>query len=724
MRKKLLRPATGGPEQVPVPRCAATGVLIANRSSLISAGTESTTVKSNVKDMVVKALSDPALRQSVIDMITKDGIAKTADRVNYETTKWTPLGYSGAGIALEVGRDVSGIRVGDTVAYGGEGHAEIIHASQNLCAHVPAGVPHREASFVALGSIALQAVRRAEIQLGDRVVVVGLGLVGQLVAQLVRVSGGRVIAIDVHPGRMDLARSLGADLTLAAGPGIPDLVRGVTAGRGADRVLMCASTSSNQVIEQSIDMVRDRGRIVMVGFVGMDVPQIPFYRKELELVVSRSYGPGRYDAAYEQHGRDYPFSYVRWTEQRNMGEFLGLLGDGRVKVGPLITHEFELSRSTDAYRTLVDTPGDCLGIVLRYDDVPAESTRTITISKPRATAKPRGDKVQAAVVGCGAFARQFHMPNLKSNPLVELRALVASTGQSATEMASRYGAKTGSTKLDEVVADPELDAVFVFMRDASHARTTIAALRAGKHVFCEKPLAITAEECEELAAAADGSRVCMVGFNRRFAPLVKDLHRQLRSIPGPKMMVYRVNAGAMPRDNWIYDPQSAAGRIVGEVCHFVDLLYFLTGSEPVSVSARSIGLASSICEMEDVSANISFADGSVGTVIYACGGASASGKERVEVYCRKSSLIPDDFKQLTVDGPRPTKAVNRAGDKGHAAELDHFLRCVRGDATPELTHVDGIRATLVCLAIWESARTGGEPVSLPELCGESPEAAR
>jgi predicted dehydrogenase len=524
-----------------------------------------------------------------------------------------------------------------------------------------------------------------------------------------------VVAIDVNAGRMELARSLGSELTLLAGPGVPDLVREATAGRGVDRVLMCASTASNEVIEQSIDMIRDRGRIVMVGFVGMDIPQEAFYRKELELLVSRSYGPGRYDASYEQQGRDYPYAYVRWTEQRNMDEFLKLLQDGRVKVGPLVTHQFDLPRADEAYRTLVESPGSCLGILLNYSEVQDPTVRTVEVTAPRPTSRVTGRPVGVAVVGCGGFARQFHLPNLKASPLVTMRALVASTGQSAREMATRYGIAVSSTDLDAVLRDEQVDAAFIFTRDAAHARMSLAAHEAGKHVFCEKPLAITLEECEQLAAQIRGDRLCMVGFNRRFAPLVRELAGCLKQLPGPRMMIYRVNAGPMPRDNWVFDPSSAAGRIVGEVCHFVDLLTWLSGSEPVSVSATALGPSSSINEMEDVSAQITFADGSIGTVIYACRGTTASGKERLEIFTGATSLVLDDFRSLTVTGAKPLQRTDRTADKGHGAELQHFLQCVRGEATPELTHIDGIRATLVCLAIWESAREGGVPVEIPTL---------
>lgn len=711
MRKNPLSRANITAEEVPVPKCGAGQVLLANRYSLISAGTETASVKRNMKDMVVKAMSDPQLRDSVKDMLLKDGLTKTADRVHYETHKWTPMGYSGAGVAVEVGQEVEGIGQGDLVAYGGEGHAEYIRAGKNLAVRVPEGVSAREAAFVALGSIAMQGVRRAEIQVGDTVAVLGLGLVGQLVSQMVQAAGGRVIGVDLMPGRCDLARQLGAEHVLAAGATVPqDIVR-LTGGVGADRVLVCAATASSAVVEQAVAACRDRGRITVVGMVGMDIPQEPFYRKELDFVISRSYGPGRYDPQYEQHGIDYPIGYVRWTERRNMQEFLRLVQVGRVRVAPLITHEFSLAQAAEAYEMLAERPGECLGIVLRYDESPAPPTRSVAIATPARVSKSSA-AVGVAVVGCGSFARQFHLPNLKASRDLQLRTMVASTGQSAKEMGERYGAQVCTTDLQEALADSQVGAAMIFTRDNAHARAALAALRAGKHVFCEKPLATTYEDCAAIAAqCAGGGPICFTGFNRRFAPLIQRTKQLLQGRSGPAMLTYRVTAGAMPRDNWIYDPLQAAGRVVGEACHFVDLLYWLVGAELVAVHAQSLGPPPALANLEDLAATLTFADGSAASLLYTARGNTKLGKERLEVFWDGNSLMMDDFRQLSVQGGHNVSERNSAGDKGHGAELAHFAQAVRGQVASEINYLDGIRGTIGCLRMYDSA-VAGVPVEV------------
>lgn len=723
MQKNLLKRANVTPEEVPAPRCGPGSILLANRYSLISAGTETSSVKRNVRDMVVKAMTDPDLRQSVVEMLTKDGLRKTADRVHYETTKWTPLGYSGSGIAIEVGSEVEGIRQGDLVAYGGEGHAEVIRASKNLCVKVPDGVSPRSAAFVALGSIALQAVRRAEIQVGDRVAVIGLGLVGQIVTQLLAAAGARVFGIDMIPERLELARHAGAEHCITVGAAVPHEIVRLTGGTGADRVMICASTGSNEVIEQAIEMSRDRGRIVLVGFVGLDIPQEKLYLKELDLVVSRSYGPGRYDANYEQHGHDYPIGYVRWTENRNMQEFLRLIHGGKVNLEPLITHEFGLSDSAQAYEQLIATPSACLGILLRYDDTTAPGLSKILLTSAPSARSARGvagngKVMNMAVVGCGGFARQFHLPNIQASADLHLRAMVASTGQSAKEMGARYGADYCSTRFDEVLADDSIDAVMILTRDNAHARMTAEALRAGKHVFCEKPLAVSFEECAMLAETLQqGAPLCSVGFNRRFAPLVIELKRLLAEVSGPRMFVYRVNAGQVPPENWIFDPQYGRGRVIGEVCHFVDLLYHLVGAEPTSVSAQGLGEQTSECELEDVAVLLRFADGSVANLIYTASGTTIYPKERLEVFCGGNVYALDDFRLLTVRGSKRLDLKNSAGDKGHTAELAHFAAALRGKESLQVSHIDGLRATLTCLAICDSTQSGHavDPVQIESV---------
>lgn len=712
MRKNPLSRANIVAEDVPVPRCGPQHVIIANRYSLISAGTETASVRRNMKDMVVKAMSDPELRDSVKEMLFKDGIQKTAARVNYETTKWTPMGYSGAGVALQVGRQIDGIAEGDLVAYGGQGHAELIRAEKNLCVPVPEGVTAREASFVALGSIALQATRRAEVQVGDVCAVIGLGLVGQLVSQMLQAAGARVVGSDMIPARLDLARQLGAEEVFQAGPDLPKDLKRYTDGIGVDRAVICASTSKSEVVEQAVAMARDRGRIVVVGMVGLDVPTEDFYHKELDLVISRSYGPGRYDPQYEQHGVDYPIGYVRWTERRNMQEFLRLVQANKVDVKPLVSNEFSLADAADAYEALVSAPGECLAIVLRYDETADAAARTVDIKGSRQIERPISGAANLAVVGCGSFARQFHLPNIQKSSALNLRALVASTGQSAKEMGTRYGAEYCSTDLDKVLADEKIDAVAVFSRDTSHAPITLSAVRAGKHVFCEKPLATDYEQCRQLEAElSGGGPLCMVGFNRRFAPLMQPVKQFLAGRSQPAVIHYRVNAGSLPPDDWVYDDAYAQGRIVGEGCHFVDLLRWLVGADPVRVFAQARGECPSLVRLEDVSATFDFADGSVATLLYTAAGAGGLGKERLEVFAEGTAIALDDYQTLTMRGGRRTDERNRRGDKGHTAELEHFARALAGKEPLSVTHEDGIWATLGCLKIFESARRG-EPVAL------------
>lgn len=447
--------------------------------------------------------------------------------------------------------------------------------------------------------------------------------------------------------------------------------------------------------------------------VNLDVPCEDFYRKELDLVTSRSYGPGRYDPQYEQHGIDYPIGYVRWTEQRNMAEFLRLIQAKKVNVESLITHEFDVKESSLAYEALTTEPDKCLAIVLRYEHEDRNSAPARAIQLKPASATESGSRkhnregtLGVAVVGCGAFARQFHLPNIQSAHDLKLQTVVASSGQSAKETAARYGAANCTTDYQTVLADTSVDAVAIFTRDNSHAPMALAALEAGKHVFCEKPLATSYEQCDQLADALHSSdRMCMVGFNRRFAPLSLQLKQTLDQCSGPRQVHYRINAGALPTDHWVYDPQFAAGRIVGEVCHFIDLVQWLIGAKPVAVTATSLGRARSLCELEDVSATFEFSDGSIGTVLYTAAGSTSLGKERIEVFADGTAAALDDFQRLTIRGTKRVDLKNRRGDKGHDAEMKHFAAAALGKETPQITHLDGIRGTICCLKLYDSVKT-------------------
>ncbi len=712
MKKKIKRRASLSTEEVPVPKCSSGTVLLANRHSLISAGTETAAVKRDKKDMVVKALTDPEIRQTLKDMLFQDGIKKTADRVQFEMTKWTPLGYSGAGIVVEVGRDIEGIQEGDIVAYAGEGHSEYIRASKNLCVRIPNGVTTQEAAFVALGSIAMQGIRRAEIQIGETVALIGLGLVGQLANQLLISSGGRVLAIDMMEERIKLAKSLGAEEGFTPSDQLPKEIMRYTGGKGVDHVVICASTTSNSVINQAVEMCRERGRITVVGAIGLDVPHEKFYYKELELRISRSYGPGRYDPQYEQHGIDYPLGYVRWTEKRNMEEFLRLIQSKQVDVNPLITNDFSLNDVDKAYDLLITKPNECLAILLKYDEIPDPPSRNIVIGTPTSTIKTKNGPANIAVVGCGYFARQFHLPYVKDSSDLCLSTLVTSSSQNAKEMGAYYGASSCSTDWREALKDDQLDAVMVFTRDNSHASITTEFLKAGKHVFCEKPLTTTYEECAEIVQAVENrNTLCMVGFNRRFAPLMVPIKETLSECKGRRVIHYRVNAGPLPKDNWVFDPHYAAGRVIGEVCHFTDLFYYLLDCEPISVFTQSMGEIPSINGLEDISACFKFSDGSIANLIYTALGTTSYAKERLEIFTDGSTLVLDDYKEVTIRGKKYFDTQNKKMDKGHTAELEHFSNAIRGKEPLTITHRDGIRGTVCCLKIFESAKTG-EPVDI------------
>ncbi|TWT81149.1 1,5-anhydro-D-fructose reductase [Planctomycetes bacterium CA13] len=702
MQKNVLRAAAVHAEEVPAPRCNSSSVLVANCHSIISPGTESTAVGSSKRDMVVKAIGDKEIRDSVVDMLVQDGVQKTSERVQYEMTKWTPLGYSGAGIAIEVGSDISGIRQGDLVAYAGQGHAEIIHASKRLCVPVPPGVTSREACLVAIGSIALQAVRRSQVSVGDTVALIGLGLVGQLVAQLLQNAGVRVFATDLLQSRVDIAKQCGVEDARIGSESATRAILDATRGMGVDGVVICAATS-NPLLQLACKMARERGRITIVGGGPIEVPRHDFYMKELDLVISRSYGPGRYDTSYEESGIDYPYAYVRWTEQRNMEEFLRLIQTGKVKAAPLITHEFELEEANAGYALLMERPNDCLGIALKYDGhQPVESPPYIGLTP--ATDTVSGSRLRVAAIGCGAFARQFHLPNIKASNQYSLEALVASTAQSAKEFGNLYGASKCSTDASSVWQDERVDAAMIFTRDLTHATFAEAALVSGKHVFCEKPLAVNRDECLRLLATPS-NLVCMTGFNRRFAPMMQTVKSLLEDKQGPKQITYRVNAGSLPATSWVLDPGQSAGRIVGEACHFVDLFRWLVGCDPTRVSAITTGTAEAVHAIQDVTATFEFPDGSTAVLVYSSLGTSKFGKERLEVFAGGTAIAIDDFRSLTVRGGSDKDVKHRRIDKGHGQELKHFADVVQGKSKPSIQLRDGIQATMCCLAILESIRT-------------------
>src|SRR5882724_3721026 len=695
--------------QVPAPTVLPGQALIKTAYSLISSGTELASTSGPQQRTLNRRLDQAnKLRAS----LQREGIAATLSRIQQHLNR-PPIrqgrGYLAAGEILQVGEGIDDLQAGDLVACGGitANHAEIITVPRNLLVRVPAEVDLREACFTTLGAIAIQGIRRAEVTFGETVVVTGMGLIGQLVTQLLRVAGCRVIAIDLIEKRLHLAKELGSQHVIKAD--VEDAVSRVhqiAGDYGADAVLVCAATPSDVPVNQAFEMCRERGRVIIVGDVGMRLDREHFYHKELDLLISRSYGPGRYDSEYEQLGVDYPIAYVRWTENRNMAEFIRLLAERKVQVQPLISSEYELDQAADAYRFLAEKSSDTLGVVFRYEAEKGQDDSRVVHLK-RSVVVNRADRTRVAVIGAGSFARAYHLPNLIGNPDCELSAIANPTGTRARQAAQEFGAAYCTTDYHDVLKDENVDAVIIATRHDLHAPIAIEAARSGKHIFVEKPLALTLEDCTNVSRAVSEAGVLLtVGFNRRFAPLARELKRVLVGLGSPKMLTYRVNAGYLPPDHWTLDKTQGGGRILGEGCHFFDLLYYLIGAEPVRITA-TLAEASDGASKDpaNVSVNISFADSSVGTLLYTTVGHKDLPKERLEVFAAGQAFVLDDFSSLESYGVDLRKSQEKA-DKGHAQLLQHFIQAVRGETALEITACDGVRATLCALKALESIRTG------------------
>jgi predicted dehydrogenase/threonine dehydrogenase-like Zn-dependent dehydrogenase len=624
------------------------------------------------KGLLGKARARPDLVQKVFTKLRRDGLWATLRSVQQQLDRWLPLGYSAAGEVVAVGPAVKGFRVGQRVACAGAGvanHAQYNVVPELLAAAVPEGVSAEDAAYATLGAIALHAVRNAGVQLGERVAVIGLGLLGQLAVQILRAAGCQVVGLDPVPDRRELAANGGATLVLPPEPGCVVSVRHWTGGLGVDAVIITAATASNLPVELAAELARDRARVIMVGVTGMEIPRKSYYQKELTFIVSRSYGPGRYDPQYEEHGHDYPPGYVRWTEQRNLQAFLELVASGGVRPSLLTTHRFPIDQAPEAFELMLRGKEPYLGIIITYPGTQVEIPRR-RIEFPVAC-RPAGKRtVGVSFVGAGNFAQAVLLPILKKLPEVRFRGVVTASGLTARTVGQKYSFAFCSTDPEEVLCDPETDVVFVVTRHSQHAAMVVRALRAGKAVFCEKPLAVTLDQLAEVeeAVASTGGRL-MVGFNRRFAPLAKDLKHFLQG-RGPLSVTYRVNAGPIPPDHWLADP-AEGGRIIGEACHFFDFFAFLTDSEPVELVRLS---PDGVSARDDGQFLVRYQDGSVCHLIYTTTGSPGFSKERIEVHAGGCSAVLEDFKTLVLDdgSKRRTKKL-WTPDKGHEELIRAFL---------------------------------------------------
>jgi polar amino acid transport system substrate-binding protein len=669
---------------VPPPALALGCVRVRNAFSLVSAGTERATVNLAQQSLVGKARSRPDLVKRVVDTVKREGLSAAVRKVQSQLDQWKTLGYSCAGTIVEVGEGVTGLSVSDRVACAGQdyaSHAEMVVVPQNLCAKLPESVVFEHAAFTTLGAIAMQGVRQADARIGEVVAVIGLGLVGQLTVQILKAAGCCVLGVDVNAAAADLAIRCGCDSVVRLPQQDAErAAAALTNGFGVDAAIIAATTTTNDPIELAAKICRDRGRVVMVGVTGMEIPRDVFYAKELEFRLSRSYGPGRYDPLYEEKGVDYPIGYVRWTEQRNMEAFVRLLASQRVSVAPLITHTFAIDDAPKAYELIAGKTGErFVGVLLQYPKGEGRGGKAETTPKRSSSTAPHASVV-LGVIGAGRYAQGVLLPQFKANADVTLWTVCTATGVKAEKAKEKFGFENCTTTWRGVLADKVVNAVVIATRHDLHASIVCEALRAGKAVFCEKPLCLRREELEEVIRTIkdSGNTRLMVGFNRRFAPFAA----KVRELAAPLVMRYRVSVQPLPAEHWINDPDAGGGRILGEVCHFIDFLRFAARSRMVSVFAQGFGA-------ENAQVALRFADGSVGSIDYFSVADAGLEKERFEVFGGGQYVVVDDFRE-----------------KGQAEEVKQFVQAVKTGGSMPIPVDEILESTRATLAVLKSMRTG------------------
>jgi predicted dehydrogenase/threonine dehydrogenase-like Zn-dependent dehydrogenase len=693
--------------EAPVPQLGVNSLIIDSKISLISAGTERMLVDFGKAGLLKKARQQPDKVKMVLEKIGTDGLLTTVDTVRSKLAQPLPLGYCNVGLISGVGEITNGFRVGDRVVSNGP-HADVVSVSPNLCAKIPDSVPDEEAVFTVVASIGLQGIRLAQPTLGESFVVTGVGLIGLLTVQLLKAHGCRVLAIDFDQSKLDLAREFGAEVC-NPGKGEDPVAAGMafSRGKGVDGVLITASTKSSDPVIQAARMSRKRGRIILVGVTGLELNRADFYEKELSFQVSCSYGPGRYDPDYEEEGHDYPYGFVRWTEQRNFEAVLDMMASGQLDVRPLITHRFAFEDAPKAYETLTESR-DALGILLEYSSAPSSRHQTTVTLRPDAqfdAAKP-----VVGFIGAGNYASRMLIPAFKANG-AQFSSIATSGGVNGVIHGEKAGFAEATTDVAALLADERTTAVAVVTRHNSHAGFVSQALQAGKHVFVEKPLAVTADELAKVEsaweeAAEKAPRHVMVGFNRRFAPQVQKMKGLLASVSEPKSFIMTMNAGAIPADHWTQDIQVGGGRVIGEACHFIDLMRYLAGAEIVSIQARRMGDHPGVAVTEDkASITLGFADGSFGTVHYFANGAASFPKERVEVFAAGRVLQLDNFRKLKGYGWPGFRKMNLwRQDKGQSACAAAFLRAIEQGAESPIPISEIFEVARVTIEVAEQLR--------------------
>jgi predicted dehydrogenase/threonine dehydrogenase-like Zn-dependent dehydrogenase len=711
MKQILQDMAKGGSTitEAPAPKVS-TGTLLINTSiSLISAGTERMLVDFGKASMLEKALQQPDKVKMVLEKVKTDGLLTTIDAVRSKLAQPLPLGYCNVGTVAKVGKKADGFTVGDRVVSNGA-HADVVRVPKNLCALVPENVSDEEASFTVVASIGLQGIRLANPSLGEAFVVTGVGLIGLLTVQLLRAHGCRVLAIDFDQAKLDLAKEFGAE-TCNPGKGEDPVAAGMafSRGKGVDGVIITASTKSNDPVTQAARMSRKLGRIILVGVIGLELNRADFYEKELNFQVSCSYGPGRYDPSYEDEGKDYPVGYVRWTEQRNFEAILDMMSSGQLNVKPLITNRFAFEDAPKAYE-LLSADKSALGLLLEYKSKPAE--RHIANLELKSDIRFVAKKPIVGFVGAGNYASRMLIPAFKKAG-AQLHTIATSGGVNGVVHGKKAGFAIATTDTQAMIENEEINTIAIVTRHNSHAQFVTSGLNAGKHVFVEKPLAITMNDLADIekaySANVKGKKPAklMVGFNRRFSPQIQKMKALLEPVKEPKSIIMTMNAGAIPAGHWTQDNNVGGGRIIGEACHFIDLMRFLTNSQITSVQSRRMGRTAGVDITEDKAAIIlGFADGSFGTINYLANGANSFPKERIEVFAENKVLQLDNFIKLTGYGWTNFKKMNLwQQDKGQSACAEAFLKSIEDGTSSPISAEELFEVSRVSIEVAEQLRT-------------------
>lgn len=690
MKQVLIHRGRVSVGDVPAPLVEPGCVLVEVAYSLISTGTELTSMESSGQPLIKKALEQPERIKKLWDHLRKQGIRKTIAEVRGRLGQSTPTGYSCSGIVIQVGEEVTEFQPGERVACAGSGfanHAEIVLVPRNLVVKVPEGCDFKEAASVTLGSIAMQGVRRADPRLGESVAVIGLGLLGQITVQLLKAAGCRVIGLDLDGRRVALAQQLGADRAFnPAELDVGNEIRHQTGDHGVDATIITAASQSDSIVQQAIEITRKKGRVVVVGAVGLGLKRSPFYEKEIDFLISCSYGPGRYDPHYEEKGLDYPYPYVRWTENRNMQEYLHLIADGKMKLGLILEREYGLAEAQQAYEDLQTAAEKPLGALISYPSGVARPQSEKLDTRVMFNPKPVSGKINVAVIGAGGFAKGMHLPNLqKLSDLYHLRAVVDIVGSNAKATAEQFKADYATTNYEDVLTDDSVDLVMITTRHNTHAPIAMAAARAGKAVFVEKPMALNQAELDALVDVLKETLVpFMVGFNRRFSPAARRAKEIIGKRQNPLMILYRMNAGYLPPDHWT-QTEEGGGRIIGEACHIFDLFQYFIGAPVVEVNATAIAPQTEhVLGSDNVSVTLRCEDGSVATLLYTALGSLDFSKEYMELYADGKVLVLDDYRALRVHGAGVKGWTASVQDKGHLEELRVFAVSLRERVEPPI----------------------------------------